>query len=76
MAKPPMPSQLYPTQAIPAPYPQAERAYPGDARYGFWHPGPVLPKGNGNLGFETLPPSDGFAQNIDPLYRPVTIFKR
>ena len=77
MAKPPMPSQLAPTQAIPAPYPQSESDYPGGARFGFMRPGPIVPSANGNLGFETLAPSDAFAQNPDPGYKPMMIiFKK
>lgn len=76
MAKPPMPSQLSPSQAIPAPYPQPEGAYPGDARYGFWRPGPVVPSANGNLGFETLPPTDAFANHADSTYKPFVITRK
>ena len=71
-----MPSQTIPSQAIPAPYPQSERDYPGDARYGFWHPGPVVPGANGNLGFETLTPSNGFVENPMPGYKPINIYKK
>ena len=76
MAKPPMPSQLSPVQAIPAPYPQPESAYPGSARYGFLPPGEIRPSGNGNLGFMGLKPCVPFVENPEPGYRPMSIYLR
>lgn len=65
-------------QPFPEPYPQEEADSPAFScrGRGFTRPGPVMPDTKGNLGFLMLKPSDAFAENPDPNYRPYVITRR
>jgi len=65
-------------QQIPQPYPQRELDSPAFSANGcgFRSCEPTTPDLKGNIGFVTLKPSDAFAENPDPNYRPYVITRR
>lgn len=65
-------------QQIPQSYPQRECDSPAFScnGNGFRSCEPTVPDHKGNVGFVMLKPSDAFAENPDPLYRPFVITRR